>query len=113
MIYLVSTQERLFDSPNYEMMSLEDSLNTIESWDIIQFDTETSGRNTHLCEILCMQFGNKLADTQIVVDCTTIDIQKYKSLLETKLLVGHNLKFDIQFLYKYNDYEPSFLLKEL
>lgn len=102
MIYLVSNQDELFNSSLYERLTTEDSINLIESWDIIQFDTETSGRNTHLCDILCMQFGNKLANTQIVVDCTTIDIQRYKEVLETKLLVGHNLKFDIQFLYKYS-----------
>ena len=102
MIYLVSNQDELFNSSLYERLTIEDSINLIESWGIIQFDTETSGRNTHLCDILCMQFGNKLANTQIVVDCTTIDIQRYKEVLETKLLVGHNLKFDIQFLYKYS-----------
>jgi DNA polymerase I-like protein with 3'-5' exonuclease and polymerase domains len=101
MIYLVSTKTELFDSDSYKIISVEESLEYIKAWSVVQFDTETSGRNTHLCDILCMQFGNKLADTQIVVDCTTIDIMLYKEMLETKLLVGHNLKFDIQFLYKH------------
>lgn len=101
MIYLVSKQNSLFDSPNYSVISVEKSLEVINSWEVVQFDTETSGRNTHLCDILCIQFGNKSANTQIVVDCSTIDIMMYKNILESKLLVGQNLKFDIQFLYKY------------
>lgn len=102
MIYLVSNQTKLFESGLYKIISVEESIDIINSWDIVQFDSETSGRNTHICEILCIQFGNKLADTQIVVDCSTIDIQNYKEILETKLLVGHNLKFDVGFLYKHN-----------
>lgn len=101
MIYLVSNQKQLFDSDLYQTLSLEDALSILNTWDIIQFDTETSGRNPHVCNILCSQFGNKKADIQIVVDNTTIDITKFKNILENKLIVGHNLKFDIQFLYNY------------
>lgn len=73
----------------------------INSWNIIQFDTETTGRNPHLCDILLAQFGNKKADIQIVVDVSTINFLAYKEVLESKLIVGHNLKFDIQFCFKY------------
>lgn len=102
MIYLVSKNTELFESPFYSIISEEESLEIINSWDIVQFDTETSGRNAHICDILCAQFGNEKAGIQIVVDTQTIDITHYKSILETKLIVGHNLKFDCQFLYKYN-----------
>lgn len=101
MIYLVSKTQDLFDSLLYKSLSEEDSIKIIESWDIVQFDTETSGRNAHLCDILCAQFGNEEADIQIVVDTSTVSILKYKHILENKLLVGHNLKFDCQFLFKY------------
>jgi DNA polymerase I-like protein with 3'-5' exonuclease and polymerase domains len=102
MIYLVTTNQQLFTSPYYTIISLEDALNILQTWDIIQFDTETNGRDAHICDFLCIQFGNKHADVQIIVDTITINISSFKSLLETKLIVGHNLKFDIQFLYKYN-----------
>lgn len=101
MIYLVSKQEHLFNSEYYKNMSVEDSIKELLSWDIVQYDCETSGRNPHLCEVLSAQFGNKSRNIQIVVDCTTIDLLLYKEILETKLLVGHNLKFDTQFLFKY------------
>jgi len=73
----------------------------MQSWDVIQVDSETGGRDPHLCDFLCFQFGNKSADAQIVVDCFCIDIRLYKTLLESKFLIGQNLKFDLQFLYKY------------
>lgn len=71
------------------------------SWDEVQFDSETSGRNPHICKLLCVQFGNDAADMQIVVDTTTIDIRLYKEILETKLLITVNGKFDYQFLFNY------------
>lgn len=74
----------------------------INTWNVIQFDTETSGKDPHLCELLCAQFGNRAANTQIVVDCSCIDIKYYKEILETKQLILQNAKFDLQFLYNYN-----------
>lgn len=63
--------------------------------------TITKLRDARLCTILCIQFGNKDKDFQIVVDCTTINILNYKEVLENTLLIGQNLKFDLQFLYNY------------
>ena len=88
MIYLVTGNQQLFESEYYEIISIERSLELINSWDIVQFDTETSGRDPHICKILCAQFGNRAADIQIVVDTLTINILYYKSILETKLLIG-------------------------
>lgn len=100
MIYLVSNQTELFPNEFYNLMTVEESLELLNSWEEIQFDTETSGRNPHLCKILCIQFGHNYI--QIVVDCSTIDILAYKNILETKLLIGQNLKFDLAFLYNHN-----------
>jgi DNA polymerase I-like protein with 3'-5' exonuclease and polymerase domains len=101
MIYLVSNQKQLFTCEDYKELSPEESVKMILSWERVQFDTETTGRNPHICKLLSAQFGNKQADTQIVVDCTTVDFNIYKEVLETKLIIGHNLKFDCQFCYKY------------
>ena len=101
MIYLVTENRTLFQSEFYEIISLEKSLEIINTWDLVQFDTETSGRDPHVCKILCAQFGNRAAGIQIVVDTLTTDILLYKEILETKLIIGHNLKFDIQFLYNH------------
>ena len=101
MIYLVTGNRQLFESEFYTIIPAIDALNIITKWDLVQFDTETSGRDPHCCKILCAQFGNRAADTQIVVDTETTNILLFKQILETKLLIGHNLKFDIQFLYNH------------
>lgn len=101
MIYLVTNQIEFFEDPDYKIISVEESLRLMGSWIIIQLDAETSGRDAHLCNLLCVQFGNDSADTRIVVDCSTVDIRLYKELLEEKFIIGQNLKFDLQFLYNY------------
>lgn len=101
MIYFVSGNLQLFNSELYTHISVLDSLEIISRWNVIQFDTETTGRDAHICNILCAQFGNKTEDIQIVVDTTTIDIINYKYVIENKPLIGQNLKFDLQFLYKH------------
>lgn len=102
MVYLVTTQEELFKNELYTIISADKALEIVQSWDVIQVDSETTGRDPHLCDFLCFQFGNKATNTQIVVDCITIDIRYFKSVLENKFLIGQNLKFDLQFLYKYS-----------
>lgn len=101
MIYLVTKNQQLLNSEFYEIISAEKSLEIIKTWDVVQFDTETNGRDPHVCKILCAQFGNCEVNIQVVVDTLTIDLLLYKEILETKLIIGHNLKFDIQFLYNY------------
>ena len=48
------------------------------------------------------KFGNIEGTEQIVVDTTTINVLNYKDYIESNFMIGQNLKFDIQFLYKYN-----------
>lgn len=101
MVYFISKQQQLFDCSGYKMLSVEESLRILNDCDIIQFDTETSGKDAHIEDVLLIQFGNKAKDIEIVVDVTTVDIMLYKDILETKFIVGQNLKFDLQFLYNY------------
>lgn len=101
MVYFVTNNAQLFESENYTMMSVDNALSMISSWPIMQFDTETTGRDPVICNILCMQFGNRAAKAQIVVDTTTVDIMLFKEVLETIPMIGQNLKFDLKFLYKY------------
>lgn len=101
MIYLVSNNQKLYNSNKYKVISVEESLKMLKSWDRLQFDTETSGRDAHICEILCISLGNREAGHQIVVDIKTTRLLKYKEILESTPLVGQNLKFDLKFLYSY------------
>lgn len=101
MIYLVTQQKEIFQNSDYVVISARESLNMMSSWNVMQVDSETTGRDPRLCDFLCVQFGNDKADAQIVVDCTTVDIRQYKDLLESKLCIFHNAKFDLQFFYNY------------
>jgi DNA polymerase I-like protein with 3'-5' exonuclease and polymerase domains len=101
MVYLVTGQPDLFENPNYKLMSVEESLQLLSSCKILQYDSETTGVDARICDLLCVQFGNKEKDFQIVVDTTTVSILLYKFILEDKYIVGQNLKFDLQFLYNY------------
>ena len=100
MIYYVSNAPLLFSK--LKRISEKESLKMLEKCDVLQFDSETGGRDCHICDLLCIQFGSDKYDFQIVVDTSTIDVNIYKQVLESKLLVLQNAKFDLQFLYNYN-----------
>lgn len=101
MIYLVTGQELLFDN-DFQLISVEESLNIMKDWNNIQYDSETLGKDAHIGDLLLAQFGNYDKTIQIVVDCTTISIVNYKEILESKYIIGQNLKFDLQWLYNYS-----------
>ena len=102
MIYLVTDQLNLFESDAYKTITVEQSLEMMKDWKVVQYDSETDGRDAHINKVLCIQFGNDAADTQIVVDTSSISILHYKEILESKTVIGQNLKFDLAFLYNYN-----------
>lgn len=101
MIYLVTLQQTLFNLEGVTNISVRQSLHMAASWSMLQLDTETTGRDPHLCEILSLQLGDPEGKDQIVIDATTIDLKQYKELLESKFIIGQNLKFDLQFLFNY------------
>ena len=101
MIYLVTGNLQLFESPEYKVISLEESLQILNQWSMFQYDSETTGRDCHVNDLLCAQFGNVEGTIQIVVDTTTIGITSYKEYIESHYMIGQNLKFDLQFLYNY------------
>ena len=102
MIYLVTKQQQLFESDLYKVIDELKALEMMKDWNLVQFDSETNGRDAHLCDFLCVQFGNDKTDSRIVVDTSTVDVRLFKEVLETKRIIGHNLKFDLQFLYNYS-----------
>ena len=101
MVYLVTKQQELFGWDNYRIISAEESLQMMQDWQVVQLDSETTGRDAHLCDFLCVQMGNDKADARIIVDCATMNIKKYKNLLESKMCILQNGKFDLQFFFNY------------
>ena len=82
MIYFVTSQNKLFNSPIYSIISVQESLDIISKWTLVQFDTETGGRDCHVGKLLLAQFGNIDKSIQIVVDCTTVSIKLYKKIYD-------------------------------
>lgn len=98
MIYLVTAQQQLFDNDIYKIIGVEESLRLLEPLTIVGLDTETEGFSPFLKKLLLLQLGNR--DFQIIIDCTTVDVRKYKEYLESdRLFIGWNLKFDVKFLF--------------
>ena len=97
MIYLVTKQD--ISLPDITLTTVEESLKYLNQLEWIGLDTETSGFDPYTTKLYTLQLGDR--DVQYVIDLTTIDINDYKELLETKGLIGHNLKFDLRFLYHY------------
>lgn len=104
MIYLVSNRLN-YSTDTIQMLSVEDSFRMIKSWPVVQFDTETTGLDPHISTLTSMQFGyhdmKNNTVTSIVVDAKSIDPHLYKKVIEESYLIGHNLKFDLQFLFNY------------
>lgn len=101
MIYFVTGERKLFEFPEakYKCISAEESFNILEPLQIVGLDTETTGTEIWQGRLLTLQLGNR--ENQVVIDCLTIDVKKYKDYLESdRLFIIHNAKFDLRWLYK-------------
>ena len=99
MIYLVTGQQSMFSPAGYSLATVEESLEYLKTLDVIGFDTETMGLDPFTKPLLSMQLGDETK--QYVVDCKTIDPKLYKDILESKMLIMHNAKFDLRYLFYY------------
>lgn len=82
---------------NIVFCTKEQALSLLQSKDTLGFDSETLGFDPYTTDLVTIQLGNDVH--QFVIDVKSVDIQFFKELLETKELIGHNLKFDLKFLY--------------
>ena len=82
----------------YESASVEEILDYFEDKDQVEVDTETTGFDPHSKEIITLQLGD--IDRQYVIDVRTVAIKHFKDLIESKLCLLQNAKFDYKILYK-------------
>lgn len=103
MIYLITHDPALQqDDPLYSNVDLEKALAWLQGAEEVFIDTETAGFDPHTANLLTIQIGD--SRDQFVIDAQTVNLTLLKPLLESKLLVGHHLKFDLKFLYKQGIY---------
>jgi DNA polymerase-1 len=99
MIYLVTTNQELFKSDSYTIISKEEAFSKIDQCGLIELDTETTGFDPHTCSLLTQQFGTE--NDQFVIDNKTIDPTYFKPILESnRLFILQNAKFDLRFFLK-------------
>ncbi len=94
MIYFIG-EKRLIDSTLFQYSTVEECLEYFKAHKSIAVDTETKGRDPHDKPIICIQIGDK--DRQYVIDVRCINIKLFKNLLESKVCLFQNFKFDYKF----------------
>ncbi len=92
MVYIVGFQDEAF-----EEKTVEETLEAISILDVLQIDTETTGLFFRKHDIKCFQIGT--GTDEYVIHPRYL--QQFKEILESRLLIGHNLKFDLKFFYKH------------
>ena len=90
MIYLVTANRELFNNDEYKIIGVDESLSLLSSQKILQADSETGGRDPHICKLLCFQLGSIDKSWQVVIDCSTIDIKLYKDRMCEKCRIVYN-----------------------
>lgn len=96
-VKLVANYDSLIPG-RFDKASVEECLDWAWEQDSLAVDTETLGMDCHSKPIVALQLGN--AFDQYVIDVRGIDILLFKELLESKLVLLHNAKFDYKFLKK-------------
>ena len=80
MRYLVSGRLDLFEqSKEYVIITAEEALRILEPMRIVGLDTETEGFDVYTKRLISIQLGNY--EHQVMVDCTTTDVQLFKEYL--------------------------------
>lgn len=78
--------------------TVQECLKYFEDHEEIQVDTETTGVDPHQHKIVSLQIGD--TENQWFIDTRKVDILLFKNLIESKLCILHNSKFDYKFFKK-------------
>src|SRR5215471_10296730 len=81
----------------YRYCNLED----MELPDKIAIDTETTGLTPRNADIFCVQIGTGRNNYLIHMYDGNYEFKDLAPFISGKILVGHNITFDLGFMYKY------------
>lgn len=101
--YIITKNKEYFSKVgNYNYCSLEDMILK----ETIAVDSETTGLEARKCDMFCLQIGT--GENNYIVDFyTSADAYRFEECipyLDNRILVGHNILFDLGFFYKHNFY---------
>lgn len=98
MNYIITKNPAYFQKiGSYNYCSLEDMVLP----DKIAFDTETTGLEARNCDIFCVQIGTGKDNYIIHMYDDNYQFSDLIPYINNKILVGHNIVFDLGFMYKY------------
>jgi len=101
MIYLITNKKSFFKiDSNIKFSTISECLRYFSEHAEIEVDSETTGLDVHEDTMFSLQLGD--SKNQWIIDTLTVDVRQFKKLLESKLLLFQNAKFDLKFLYKNN-----------
>ena len=106
MIYLITEQTELFDQYSTDLIrkvNVEKAREALKGAPLLALDTETKGLDPFSCELLCTQLSDGGSD-QYVIDNTTVPLKAFKDIIEESTIIGHNLNFDLRFLFHHGVY---------
>jgi DNA polymerase I-like protein with 3'-5' exonuclease and polymerase domains len=101
MNYIITKNRSYFEKiGEYNYCSLEDMI----LGDVISLDTETTGLQPRNCDIFCVQLGTGDNNYIIVMYNDDYEFKDVVPYITGKTLIGHNILFDLGFMYKYGFY---------
>jgi DNA polymerase-1 len=105
MIYLITTKynsniSECLKSDDFKMMSWGDALASLHSSSFLNIDLETTGFDFISQKILTAQLSNDGVDQYVFIINEPEEVPQLFPVLDScTMLVGHNIKFDLKFLY--------------
>ena len=106
MNYLICKDKSQFEKiGDYNYCNLEDMILP----DTIALDTETTGLQPRNCDVFCVQIGTGTDNYIIVMYNDNYEFSDLIPYIEGKTLIGHNILFDLGFMYKYGFYPENVL----
>jgi DNA polymerase I-like protein with 3'-5' exonuclease and polymerase domains len=101
MNYIITKNRSYFEKiGEYNYCSLEDMV----LGDVISLDTETTGLQPRNCDIFCVQLGTGDNNYIIVMYNDDYEFKDVVPYITGKTLIGHNILFDLGFMYKHSFY---------
>jgi len=98
MNYIITKHKEFFDNiGEYNYCDLEDMILP----ETIAIDTETTGLIPRNCDIFCVQIGTGTNNYIVHMYDDNYEFKDVIPYLNGKILIGHNILFDLGFMYKY------------